>query len=385
LIRDYNTGVEAINVAPITTRQDRMIFLNFPWTIYQTDPLWVPPLLPDWSERIDPARGIFFKRGTADFFIARKDGKPVGTICAAEDKLANAERGVKECVFGFFDFIEDYRVFSVLLETVVNWALARGLDTLTGPFNLDYEDSYGVLVEGRDRPPVLMCGHAPQYYLLFYEQYRFEPARGDNIAFALDLTVDTPVLRDLRQMAARVRLRRHFTIRPANMSEWNQELDRVYELLNTALTHLPDYRTWPREVVQNSLAPFRKIVDPEMILFAEADGKTIGWLPGIPNLNETFIHVNGLRMPWDYLTLAWWMRRRTACLTVKSVLLLPEYWGSGVVILLIEEMVRKARERGYRWIDGSLTSDDNPRTPALAERFGAKLYKRYRVYRKKIS
>jgi len=43
--------------------------------------------------------------------------------------------------------------------------------------------------------------------------------------------------------------------------------------------------------------------------------------------------------------------------------------------------VRTARSRGYRWIDASLTSEDNPTTPALAARFGARLYKRFRVYR----
>ena len=58
--------------------------------------------------------------------------------------------------------------------------------------------------------------------------------------------------------------------------------------------------------------------------------------------------------------------------------------GSGIVVLLFDEMVRRARARGYRWIDASLTSTDNPRTPALGERFKAQLYKRYRVYRMKI-
>ena len=71
-------------------------------------------------------------------------------------------------------------------------------------------------------------------------------------------------------------------------------------------------------------------------------------------------------------------------LTVKSVLVPPQYWGSGAAILLFDEMVRRARARGYRWIDASLTSDDNPRTPALASRLGGVLYKRYRAYRLSI-
>lgn len=376
--------MSAICVRPVRTRRERQTFLTFPWRIYQDDPLWVPPLLPDWAERIDPRRGAFFKLGEAEFFIAWRDGQPVGTISAAEDRRANQERGARECVFGFLNFVEDYAVMQALLAQAAAWGKARGLNALIGPFNLDYEDGYGILVEGRDRPPALLCGHTPPFYLDFVERYGFEPLRGDNLAFALDLTGDNPALQDLPRMVERVRARKHFTIRPARMDRWEEELEKVYVLLNQALAHLPDFRPWQREMVYSSLAPFRTIADPELILFAEDDGQTVGWLPGLPNLNEKFMQVNGLRRPWDYARLWWLMRRPTECLTVKSLLVLPEHWGSGLVILLFDEMARRARERGYRWIDGSLTSADNPRTPALAARFGAKLYKRYRVYRKRI-
>jgi len=69
------------------------------------------------------------------------------------------------------------------------------------------------------------------------------------------------------------------------------------------------------------------------------------------------------------------------CLAIKSVLVLPEYWGSGVSLMLFSEMLKRAKEKGYTWADLSLTSEDNPKTPMLAERVGGKLYKRYRVYR----
>jgi len=373
-----------INVLPVRTHRERRIFLNFPWRIYQDDPLWVPPLMPDWKERIDPQRGVFFKRGEADFFIAWRAGEPVGTICAAEDRQANAERGDHECVFGFFNFIEDYTVMEALLKRARDWAHQHSLDTLTGPYNLDYEDSYGILVEGRDRPPVLMCGHTPPYYLDFVERYGFQPARGDNIAYAVDLTKEIAASRQVRRLADRVRQRGRFVVRSADLANWEDGLEKIYLLLNMALRHLPDYRSWPREVVFNSLAPFRKIVDPDLVLFAEDGDRTVGWLPGLPNLNEAFIHVNGLRKPWDYLKLWWYMRRQTECLTVKSVLVPQEYWGSGVAILLFDEMYQRALARGYKWIDGSLTSDDNPNTPALGSRFGAKIYKRYRAYRIRI-
>jgi GNAT superfamily N-acetyltransferase len=72
---------------------------------------------------------------------------------------------------------------------------------------------------------------------------------------------------------------------------------------------------------------------------------------------------------------------RPRWLAIKSVLILPEYWGSGVALLLFDEMGRRAAAKGYSWADLSLTSEDNPYAPALAWRMGAEVYKRYRVYR----
>ena len=403
-----------ITIRPVRTRQERHIFLTFPWRIYrpahsrrrhktrqhipglptQPDPIWVPPLLPDLAERIDRQKGSFFQHGDAEFYIAWHGDQPVGTICAAEDRQMNQERQARECIFGFLNLIEDYGVMDALLAQVCTWAHAHGLDTLTGPFNLDYEDGYGILVEGRDRPPVLMCGHTPPYYLGFMERYGFEPARGDNIAFAFDIRRETPATQHLHRLAERLRQRKNFTVRAGDLAHWQDEVEKIYVLLNTCMTHLPDYRPWPREVVFNSLAPFRKVADAELILFAEDGERTVGWLPGLPNLNEAFIHADGLRHPWNYLPLGWHLGRillrrnslhpMTKCLTMKSVLVLPEYWGSGVGILLFDEMKQRAQARGYQWIDGSLTSADNPNTPPLGERFGAQIYKRYRVYRKKI-
>jgi GNAT superfamily N-acetyltransferase len=290
-------------------------------------------------------------------------------------------------VFGFFESIEDYDVTVAMVQYVSRWARRRGLDTLFGPFNLDYEDSYGVLVEGRDRPPALLCGHTPPYYQTFLERLGFEKARGDNLAYAFDLTLDTPALRRLSRLADRVRQRGRIRIREADLSQWDVEIGHVHRLLNRALAHLPDHIPWRREELSALLAPFRKIADPELVLFAEVEDAVVGWFPGLPNLNEIFYHVNGLRYPWDYGKLLWTMRpgpkraRQPECLAVKSVLVLPEYWGRGIIALFADEMRRRAIAKGFRWIDLSLTSEDNPHTPILADRLGAKLYKRYRTYR----
>jgi GNAT superfamily N-acetyltransferase len=370
-----------IEVRPVSSASERRTFLRFPWRIYRGDPLWVPPLLPERTERIDPHRGTFFKRGEAEFFIAWRGGEPVGTICAADDRAVNTQRDLHDCMFGFFECLPEYQVACELFEAAAAWGRERGLKTLYGPFNLDYEDSYGILVDGRDRPPALLCGHTPAYYLDFVQRFGFTPARGENIAFAIDIDADNENIRRLKRVAERLRKRGEITIRGAHLDRWDEEVDTVLYLLNTATAHLVDFIPWQREALEGMLSSFRTIADPELILFAEVDGRPVGWFPALPNLNEAFQHANGLRYPWDYLKLAWYMRRTPKCLAVKSVLVLPEYWNTGVSLLLFDEMARRVQGKGYQWADLSLTSDDNPATPELADRMGAVVYKRYQVYR----
>jgi GNAT superfamily N-acetyltransferase len=125
----------------------------------------------------------------------------------------------------------------------------------------------------------------------------------------------------------------------------------------------------------------RPIMDPDLVIFGLVDGEPVGWVLALPNLNEALQKADGLRHPWDYARLWWHTRRRPDCLCLKSIAVDPEHWGRGVDAVMLDALARQAMARGYTWMDLSLTSDDNPMTPRLAERMGAQIYRRYRVYR----
>src|SRR4030065_2429217 len=263
-----------IEIQPVETTSQRRRFVTFPWQIYQNDPLWVPPLVKERLKFIDQTCGVFFKRGVAEFFMAFREGKPVGTICCADDQVTNAARGMKDCMIGFFECTQDEQVAQALFDHARRWAIAHGLETLYGPFNLDYEDGYGVLIEGRDRPPVLLCGHTPAYYQGFFEGYGFTPARGDNLAYEITPAMASGEIERLSRLSQRLRRHNWIKIRSADLQHWDDEVERIYILLNTALAHLPDFIPWPRDGLQASLEQFRHIIDREMVLFAEVDGET---------------------------------------------------------------------------------------------------------------
>lgn len=373
-----------ITIQKVTNHNQRRCFATFAWRIYHDDPLWVPPLLPERMKQLNPEKGTFFSHGEADFFIAYKNKKPAGTIMAAVDQSSNQSRSVKDGMFGFFECINDQEVADQLFQKAETWMRDPQLMRMVGPFHQDYDSAYGILIEGRDRPPALSCGHTPVYYEKLVINAGFKPLRPDNNAFAIDLRQETREFHLLNQLAEKAAARKTAVIRQARLDEWEKEADRVHYLLNRSLAHLDDFVGWDRQALDDTLEPFRKYADPYLVLFADVGDQTVGFFPGIPNLNEILHKVNGLRYPWNYLQMLKASRIKPKCLSIKSVLVLPEYWGSGVSLMLFSEMLKRARERGYTWADLSLTSEDNPKTPSLAERMGGELYKRYRVYQKPL-
>lgn len=364
--------------------KEREKFLQFPWQLYRHDPLWIPPLLPDLRARIDPRRGRFFKRGEANFYMAWRGRELVGTIMAAVDRTLNHDTGKNQAIFGFFEY-HDAAVAQALCTRAETWARERGLDSLYGPFNLDYEDAYGVLLEGRDRPPTLLCGHSCEWYPATMDAMGFVPARGENIALELPLDPPHPDLIRMGTLAERIKARNGYRVRGADFKHIDDEIDRVHSLLNRSLCHLDDFLPYDRDSVVQMIEPFVQIADPELILFAEDGDETIGFFPGVPNLHEGFKSLDGLRNPLAWLQLPFLLKKKFSCLCIKSVLVPPEHWGDGVALLLFAEMYKRLEGSSYRWVDLSLTSTDNPNTPELAMRFGARVYKRYQVYRKVLN
>jgi GNAT superfamily N-acetyltransferase len=377
--------MSAIEIRSVATRRERHLFLTFPWRIYKGDPLWVPPLLSEREKMIDPERGLFFKDGTAELLIAWKNGQPVGTLSLAEEFNRTRTVGHKECMFGFVECVDEYAIFKAMFDFAEDWARARNMKSFYGPFNLDREDSRGLLIEGRDRPPTILCGHHPPYYPKFFERYGFEKMMEDGLAYAVNLDPEDPKIKRLARLADEVRARNpHFMVRSADLTDKDAEIDRIVYLQNRGLKHMPDYIPYTRTDIESMILPLLDVVDLDLVLFAEVDGQPAGFFPGVPNFNELIIKLNGLRYPWDYLRYLRYRNLEPECLAIKSVVVPPEYWDTGVAVLLFDEMAQRAIAKGYKWADLSLTGDENPDTWPLAHHMGAKIYKRYRFYKKEL-
>jgi len=371
-----------IQIVPVQDQPGRERFVRFAWQVYRDDPLWVPPLIRSQLHTLDPQRGSFFRYGEAALFLARRGGQDVGRIAGWINHRANEYRGEKAAGFGFFETFNDYEIAQALLDGVGEWARERGMETMRGPFYFSMDDSPGVLIEGFDRPPVLLCGHSPPYYANLLEQYGLTKYR-DAYAYRLDVEVFDGDLAGLppkiSRVAEAVRRRTAVRIRTMHMEDWDAEVKRVMYLVNEAMGYMRNHVPMDEQEFTRFTEELRQVVDPDLVFFAEIEDQPVGFAVTIPDINQALRHVNGRLFPLGWLRL-WWHMRRIDVASLKLLAVLEEHRARGLDALLYVETARAVLRKGYAWLDVSLAAEDNEMSNRLIQNAGAERYKVYRTY-----
>ena len=369
-------------MVPVHDQRGRERFVRFPWQVYRNDPIWVPPLIRSRLRTLDPQRGSFFRYGDAALFMARRDGRDMGRIAGWINHRANQFLDEKVAGFGFFETFDDFEIVQALLDAVCDWARGQGMETIRGPFYFSMDDSPGVLIEGGNWPQVLMCGHSPLYYADLLERYGLVKYR-DAYAYRADLTAFNGDVGNLPpkilRVAEIVRRRTGVQVRSARMEDWDAEVARVMYLVNEAMGYMRNHVPMDEREFTSFTDELRKVVDPELILFAEIDGQLVGFAAAIPDVNQVLKDVNGRLFPLGWLRL-WWGMRRIDVASLKLLAVLEEHRGRGLDALLYLETARALLRKGYAWVDMSLIAEDNAMINRLSEKLGWQRYKVYRTY-----
>jgi GNAT superfamily N-acetyltransferase len=371
-----------IRIREAHTSQDLRALVHFPWHVYQDDPFWVPPLISQRVAYLTPGKNPFYQHADVALFLAVEGRRTLGTIAAFEDHHTAERSGERVGNFGFFEVVDDYDVAERLLDTAREWAKERGLHVLRGPINFINTDCPGVLIGGAECPPVMFEAHTPPYYRAFLERYGM--AKHSDLyawrAFRSQVGPELSSIPDqLLRVAEAARQRSGATIRKVDLGHWDEEVELARHIFNSTLSDLPDHVPIDEPDFRGLANQIRAIMDPDLALVAEVDGEPVGFCLSLPDINRALIHINGRLLPLGWLKL-WWYRRRIDVVSCKMMGIRKAYRRRGIDALLYLETLRAVYDKGYQWLDGSLTSEHNTVVNHLAQRFGAERYKHYRIY-----
>ncbi|MBN1640705.1 MAG: hypothetical protein JXA09_05675 [Anaerolineae bacterium] len=376
--------MSSIEVRQVSGRRDLRAFVRFPWRVYEDDPNWVPPLIAEQMRTLDPATGPFFGQADVALFLARRERDVVGRVAVfTHHRREPREDGGLEAGFGFFEALDDDAVVHALFDAGCAWLRARGATILYGPTSFGDNDSPGILIEGADCPPVMLEAHTAPYYPALLERYGMEKDhdlyawRAFREQIGAELTNLPPEVARVAEVAKRVS---KVEIRTIRMEDWADEVERARTLFNVTLRDLIDHVDVSQDEFAQLANQMRPFLDPDLALFAEVEGKCVGFCVAIPDVNQVLIHLNGRLYPFNWLKVRRYIRQIDV-VSFKLMGVLPEYRRRGIDALLYMEAIKQVYAKGYAWLDGSLTSEYNATVNMIAQRLGAQRYKQYRIYR----
>jgi GNAT superfamily N-acetyltransferase len=339
----------------------------------------------DMGTLLSRTKNPFFEHAEADYFLAERGSRVVGRIAAIENRLHNETHQDRTGFFGFFEFEQDQAIADALLARAAEWVRARGLSTLRGPASFSTNDECGVLVDGFDTPNTLMMPHNPPFYPMFLEAAGFAKAKDLLVYRGGYETCYIPVPPRLARGTELIRQRLGITLRPLNMTDFDGEVERIKAIYNQAWEKNWGFVPMTDHEIDHLAEQFKPVVNPDLVPFAEKDGKVIGFGLVLPDFNQVLKHNRNGRIFPAAVELLWAIKRRKIrrC-RILLLGILPEYRGKGIDAMLYHYIWTTTARYGITWGEAGWILEDNPAMNAGLEKMGFTVYKTYRLYDKAV-
>jgi GNAT superfamily N-acetyltransferase len=373
-----------IEIRAVKNAADMKTFISVPWSIYQDDPNWIPPLKFERKEAFS-AKNPFFLHARWKAWVAYEGGRPVGRISAQIDDLYLENQDAHTGFFGLIEAPDDPAVFTALFAAAESWLKEQGMKAVIGPFNLGINQEIGCLVEGFDTPPYVMMGHAKPWYDSSIEGQGYLKAQ-DVLAYELD-----EYMYKIPDIVRRIRERQSdkMKLRMVDRKNTAVELEILREIFNDAWSENWGFVPFTREEFGTVGKEIFMIVPPDYTWIAETDGEPAAFIVLIPNLNEAIADLNGRLFPFGWAKLLWRLKVRgpkSARIALMGVRKKHQNTrlGPALALATIGALHEPGTKRKLERIEMSWVLEQNQATRGIIEKMGGKVSKRYRIYRKEL-
>jgi hypothetical protein len=375
-----------VTIRSVEDAADRKTFVDVAYTLNSDDPNWVPPLKTEVHGLIDPRTNPWFEHGAARFFLAERDGEPVGRISAQVDELVHRHMGPGIGQWGMFE-AADPEVAAELIRRAEAWLRGRDMTRSMGPFSLSIWDEPGLLIKGHDHPPMVMMGHNKPEYEAWVEAAGYVKAK-DLFTYDLEVTAPFPpiVERIVRAGEKNPRIRIRRTVK----KQFEAEARLLLGILNDAWSDNWGFIPLTEAEIAYAGKKLKPIVLEDMILVAEYDGEPVAFMMGLPDINQFLRDLDGSLFPFGWAKLLWRLRRmRPAGGRVPLMGVVKRLHSTRLASQLAFMMIERIRHAGTghygisRAEVGWILEDNGPMI-SIAEAIESEVNRIYRIYEKPL-
>lgn len=383
--RYYSHSYKMIEIKTIEpTRKNLKMFTQFQIDLYEGNDCYVPPLISDDVATLSPSKNPAFDFCEACYFMAFRDGKPVGRVAGMINRQVNESHGKRTARFGFIDFVDDREVSRALMEAVETWARNKGMDRLIGPLGFTDLDHEGMLVEGFGELSTMATIYNYPYYPEHLESLGYKKD-SDWVEFVMDVPVSIP---DKYNRIADI-VKKKFGLRVLkykSRKRIKEEYGRaLFHLINDAYDGLYEYSHLTERQIDYYIDIYLGLLNLDLVtLVVDKEDKLVGVGISMPSMSRALQKSHGKLLPMGWWHLLKGLKGKNDRVDLLLVAVKPEYQNKGVNALLFQVLIPYYQKYGFKWAESNPEMETNAKVQGQWEYFTNRQHRRRRSYYKNI-
>ncbi len=373
----------ALEIREVKERKDLKTFIYLPEKIHANHENWVPPIYMDEWNYFNPHKNKAFAYCDTILLLAFREAKPVGRIMGIINSRYNEQRKEKTVRFAYLETWEERDVVQALLSQVEEWARQKGMTRIIGPYGFSDQDPEGFIIEGFENRATIATYYNFEWMPSLVEEEGYTKDV-DYFVYKLEVPKEFPEF--YKKIYERIKRKGNFEIvefqKRKELKPW---IIPVLDLMNECYTGSNIYGYTPLdEKEMNDLAKrYMPVLDPRFVKVVKRDDEVVAFIVGIPDMTEGIQKARGRLLPFGFLKILK-ASKKTKQLDLLLGAIKEKYRGRGLDVLMGVRMILSANKAGLETMDTHHELESNVKVRAEMERMGGKLYKRFRVYQKRL-
>ena len=343
------------------------LFHSVPSRMYQNDPEWIPHVVKEIEHVFDRKLNGGFQNGDAiRWVLMNRNYEVVGRIAAFYSEKAEAEEKIGGV--GFYECIAAPEYAEALLTNAENWLQSKGMEGVDGPVNFGERHQFWGCKTWGTPTPIYQENYNPTYYADQFLRNGYTPLF-ESLTYEVK-AADVPVAW-LDRLSNRMK-NKGFSYLPFEMEQAERFVEDYLSIASQAFGLQNRTVKIDKETIVNQLNVQKGVFGKELIWFAYHEGKPVG--------------VVGFMLNWSgVLSTALQFDAGPASKSLKGFLvaIVPKYQRSGVIIGLLQNLVKSVEKEGTidrGFVCGIAAHSLNVRS--VIEKFNAELAAKHLTFRK---